>query len=179
MTNYEKIFAERLEAQRNAILGNKINEKLEIAKLNNKKLDEIYSAMETIVGKPVYGDFAYKSGRIMGVLRFMFQNPKYRRQLCELTGLSTAHVDLYYSVGGNLPYVDSNGVLQTGRKQIPEDFKELLQATAATLGVLLEPDDLNDISEERWKTMYDKALETAKQDLILKSGLETNTKYDE
>lgn len=179
MTNYEKLFAERLEAQRKAIIGNKINERLEISKLNNAKLDKLYSDMEDIVGKPVYGDFSYRTGRIIGILRYMFQNPKHRKQLCELTGLSSAHIDLYYSVGGNLPYVDSNGILQVGRKQIPEDFRELIQATAATLGILVEEDDVADITEERWKIMYDKALETSKQDLLLKSGTNTNITYDE
>lgn len=179
MTDYQKIFEERLQAQRQAILGNKINEKLEIAKLNSERLDSICEQMEQIVGKPVYADFSYKSGRVIGILRFMFQNPKFRRQLLQITNLSNAHIDLYYSVGGNLPYVDSNGKLNAGRQMVPEDFRELLQATASSLGVLLDEDDLNDITHERWNDMYLKALETAKQDLILKAGLDVNTQYDE
>lgn len=162
--NYAKTYEERLMAQKAAILGNKIVEKLELKALANRKLEELYQAMENVVHKPVYEDFNYRTGKILGVLRYIFQNPKNRKELLEITGLSQAHIDLYYEVCGNLPYVNTKtNTLNMGRPMDCESTKELIQATGSTLGVLVEDSDLLDINEDRWNRLYESALADAKK----------------
>lgn len=162
--DYRKTYEQKLMEQKAAILGNKIVEKLEMKSLSNKRLEDLYRTMESICNKPVYEDFNYRTGKIIGVLRYIFQNPKQRKELLEATGLSQAHIDLYYEVCGNLPYVNTkNNTLNMGRPMDIESTKELIQATGSTLGVLVEDSDLLDINEERWNRLYENALADAKK----------------
>ena len=132
--------------------------------LSNKRLEEIYKQLEAIGNKPCYEDFNFRSGKVLGILRYIFQNPKSRKELLEATGLSQAHIDLYYECVGNLPYVNTKtNTLNLGRPMDCESTKELLQATANSLGVLLEDSDLLDINEDRWNRLYESALADAKK----------------
>ena len=163
-TNYKKTYEQKLMEQKANILGNKIVEKLELKALSNKKLEEIYANMESICHKPVYEDFNFRTGKILGVLRYIFQNPKQRKELLEATGLSQAHVDLYYEVCGNLPYVSTKtNTLDVGRPMDCQSTRELIQATGLTLGVLVEDSDLLDINEDRWNRLYENAMADARK----------------
>lgn len=160
--NFTEVYAKKMEAQKKAILGSKITEQLELKALSNQRLEELYRDMSNITKKPVYEDFNFRTGKIMGILRHIFQNPKQRKELLELTGLSQAHIDLYYQVCGNLPYVNTNtNTVNIGRQMDVESTRELMQATGATLGVLVEEGDLIDLTEDNWKRMYAKALDDA------------------
>jgi hypothetical protein len=56
--NYNETFQSRLEAQKKNVLSSPIMESLELSKINDKRIQEIYDAMSAVTGKPVYSDFA-------------------------------------------------------------------------------------------------------------------------
>ena len=177
--NYNETFQSRLAAQKKSILSSPITEQLEISKINDQRIQEIYDAMTQITGKPVYADFSWRSGKVMGVLRHIQQNPKKRRELLETTNLTNAHIDMGWQVGGNLPYVNtSNNTLNEGRPMDCNLCKELLKVVAAELGVLLEDNDLIDINEANWNRLYKKAMEDAQQTIAFNNE-NTGVTYDE
>lgn len=177
--NYNETFQSRLAAQKKSVLSSPITEQLEISKINDQRIQEIYDAMSAVTGKPVYSDFAWRSGKVMGVLRHIQQNPKKRRELLEVTHLTNAHIDLWWQCGGNLPYVNTNSnTLNEGRPMDCEICKELLKVVAAELGVLLEDSDLIDINENNWNRLYNKALEDAQQTISFNNE-NVNVTYDE
>ena len=177
--NYNETFAQRLEAQKKSILSSPIMESLELSKINDKRIEELYAKMSEVTGKPVYSDFSWRSGKVMGVLRHLQQNPKKRRELLEVTGLTNAHVDLWWQVGGNLPYVNTNSnTVNLGRPMDCNICKELLKVVAAELGILLEDADLVDINEANWTRLYNKALEDATKTVEFNTE-NGNVTYDE
>ena len=177
--NYQETFNAKLEAQKKAVVNNPIVENLELSKINDQKIEKLYSDMSAITGKPVYSDFSWRSGKVMGVLRHIQQNPKKRKELLELTGLSSAHVDMWWQVGGNLPYVNTvSNTLNLGRPMDCELSKQLLQVVASELGILLEEVDLIDINETNWNRMYQKALEDAQKTVELNAE-NANVTYEE
>lgn len=177
--NYNETFQARLAAQKKNVLSSPITEQLEISKLNDARIQELYDSMSAVTGKPVYADFAWRSGKVMGVLRHLQQNPKKRRELLEVTGLTNAHIDMWWQVGGNLPYVNTtNNTLNEGRPMDCNLCRELLKVVAAELGVLLEDADLIDINEANWNRLYNKALEDAQQTIAFNSE-NAGVAYDE
>ena len=103
--NYQEVYQQRLGAMTESILGNKIKEEIEIKSIGDAKLTRLYEDMEQITGKPVYEDFNYRCGKVLGVLKHIAQNSKFSKQLYELTGLNRGYIDIYYSACGQLPYV--------------------------------------------------------------------------
>ena len=51
-TDFQKVYAQKLAAQKEAILGSKITEQLEIKALSNKKLEQLYQQMSSVTGRP-------------------------------------------------------------------------------------------------------------------------------
>lgn len=159
----QETYAKRLEEQKKSILGSKIAEQLEIKMFSNDKLDSLYKEMSSVTGKPVYEDFNFRSGKILGVLRHIFQNPKQRKELCEVTGLNTAVIDMYYQVCGNLPYLNTKtNTINAGRPMDCEATRDLIKYVASELNILIDDNDLLDINEERWERLSKNALEDAK-----------------
>lgn len=157
MTNYEIKIAE----MKKSLEHSSLNEELELKKIANKKLDEIYEDLQAIVGKPVWEDFNFRTGRILGILRFIAQNPKQRKDLLKATNLRQEYVDMYYRVAGNLPFVDTRNQLSLGRPMHVQQTRDLVKLVGIQLGVYIDENDLFDITEERWKKLYDNALERA------------------
>lgn len=162
MKDYQKMYEEKLNKQKEKVLGSSINDTLELKNIGNRKLDEIRAIMATIVpGKTqVWDDFNFRTGRILGILRFIAQNAKYRQQLLEVTGLTNDHIDVYFNVCGNLPYLNTqNNTVNAGRPMDVEATKEFVAAVAMKFGVVVEEADLSDITQERWDRLYNAALE--------------------
>ena len=177
--NYQETYNAKLEAQKKAVLSSAITENIELAKLNDEKIEKLYEDMSAITGKPVYSDFSWRAGKIMGILRHIQQNPKKRKELLQLTGLSSAHIDMWWQVGGNLPYINTvSNTLNLGRPMDCNLAKELLKVVASELNILLDDVDIMDITESNWNRMYQKALEDAQKTIELNS--ETgNVTYEE
>ena len=177
--NYQETFDKRLEEQKKAVASSPIMENIEISKINDNRADEIMEKMSEISGKPVYADFAWRTGKIIGILRHIFQNPKKRKELLMATGLSSAHIDLYYQVMGNLPYVrTTTNTLDPGRPMNCELAKQLIKAVGAELGILVEDSDLIDITDSNWQRLYDKAMEDALQTIEFNKQ-NANINYEE
>lgn len=160
--DYHKMYEERLANMKKKVMGSKIADILELKDIGNKKLDEIRSKMSVIVpGKnQVWDDFNFRTGKIFGILRFIGQNPQYRQQLLEVTGLNQNHVDIYFNVCGNLPYLNrTDNSINEGRPMDVEATKEFITVVAAEFGVVVEDSDLVDITQERWDRLYMSALE--------------------
>lgn len=179
MNKFEKSYEKKLEAQKAAILSSPILEQLEQKAEGNKRLEKVMNEMSEITGKPVYEDFNFRTGKLFGIMRHLLQNPKQRQQLLEVTGLSSAHVDLYYQVCGNLPYVSTtNNQLVLGREMDCDMTKELLKVVATTLGVVIDDGDIADINQERWQKMYAKALADAEATVEF-NQMNTAVNYEE
>ena len=170
---------EQLLAQQATSIDVNVTEQLSLAELANNKLDSLYTSIKGITNKDCYEDYYYKSGRIIGLLRHIAQNPKHRQKLFMLTGLNSSIIDLYNSSSGKIPYIskDTNTLIE-GEKQNQQLFRQVILITATKLGIVLMPDQLNDITEERFLLRYERALEEAKQQLSQLPNI-GNIKYDE
>lgn len=158
--DYQKIHDDMLNRMKEKLLGSTISQKLELKAISNKKIDEVIAKMNTILDpKKVWEDFNFRTGKIMGILRSIAQNPTKRQQLLEVTGLSQTHVDLYFEVVGNLPFPTNDNTINPGRHMDVEATKEFITLVGLHFGYVVEEADLADITEERWMHLYNNALE--------------------
>lgn len=157
--DYNQMYADKLAALKESVVGSKIMDALEIKKIGNSKIDQICEAMTKITGKPVYEDFNFRTGKIFGILRSIVQNPKQRKELLEVTGLTKDIIDIYFEVSGNLPYATKDNQMNVGRPMDIAATKELIAIVASKFDVLVEEADLADITQERWDRLYATALE--------------------
>ena len=119
-------------------------------------------SMSRITGKKVWEDFSFRTGKIFGILRFIVQNPLHRQDLLAATGLNNDYIDIYMKVCGNAPYVNTtNNTLNPGKHMNVEATKEFIKIVAVELGLVVDDDDLSDITQERWDRIYQSALERA------------------
>ena len=153
-----------------------------MAELNNinaeiSRLDDLYAKMQAVIERPVYVDFNYKRGDILGILRSIMQNPKYRNELLGITNLTPAHIVMYTRVGGNLPYKDKRtGEYVEGRMMDAEKLRPLVAHAAKCMGIEVSEEDLADITNERFKELYAKA----KKEALATVGMQDdNVQYEE
>lgn len=158
--DYNAMYQDKLKKLKESVLGSSINDQLELKAISNRKIEQITDAMKEVVGKKVWEDFNFRTGKILGILRFIAQNPIHRQQLLEVTGLTQDYVDIYFKVCGNLPYLNTtDNTLNPGRHMDVEATKEFIKIVAAKFDLLVEDDDVSDITEERWQRLYNNALE--------------------
>ena len=158
--DYNVMYEEKLRKLKESVLGSTINDQLEMKAISNRKIEKITDAMSKVVGKKVWEDFNFRTGKILGILRFIAQNPIHRQELLEVTGLTQDYVDIYFKVCGNLPYLNTtDNTLNPGRPMDVEATKEFIKIVAAKFDLLVEDDDLLDITEERWQRLYANTLE--------------------
>ena len=175
MTNYENL----LNAQKEKAEQSNIKEILDVTEITNRKLDQLYAQMTEHTKKPVYEDFSYKAGKLIGVLRHIQQNPKQRKELLKLTGLSSGILDLYNQSCGQLPYSKDDGTIVTGRAQDCSTLREVLLVAATRMGILLADYQLEDITEEHWNSLYTRAQETAEANADLQTKTGNAVNYEE
>jgi hypothetical protein len=162
MKNYQEIYEQKLKELKESVLGSEISDQLELKAIGNRKIEAITDKMTKIVGKPVWEDFSFRTGKILGIMRFILQNPKHRQQLLEVTGLTQDYLDIYYEVCGNLPYVNTtNNTLNAGRPMDIKKTRELIKIVAAKFDLVITDNDLSDITQEKWDRLYASALERA------------------
>ena len=158
--DYNTMYEEKLKKLKQSVLGSSINDQLEMKAISNRKIEKITDAMSKVVGKKVWEDFNFRTGKILGILRFIAQNPQHRQQLLEVTGLTQDYVDIYFKVCGNLPYLNTtDNTLNTGRPMDVKATKDFVKIVAAKFDLLVEDDDVSDITEERWQRLYNNTLE--------------------
>ena len=156
----QKMYEAKLAEMKKKVSGSFINTQLEMKRIGNQKLDAIIQDMAEITGKPVWREFNWRTGKILGIMRFIVQNPVQRDKLLEATGLTQDFIDVYFDVCGNLPYVNTtNNTVNVGKPMNVEATKEFIQVVASKWGLVVEDDDLSDITEERWNRLYAAALE--------------------
>lgn len=183
--NYQKMHEERMEAMKKKILGSKVYETLQLKSISNDVLEDIRTKLSKVVpGKTtIWEDFNFRAGKIFGILRFIAQNTLYRKQLFEAIDnkLNDNHMDTYYDVCGNLPYLDKNNTINNGRPMDVEATKEFITVVAYELGVVLEEADLSDITQERWNRLYSNAMEKliATQQMTEQHGESIPDSFDE
>lgn len=162
MKDYAKIYEDKMKKQTEKALNSSIHDILEIKSIGNSKLDEIRTKMSVIVPgrEKVWDDFAFRTGKIFGILRFIAQNAKYRTQLLEASGLTSEHIDIYFNICGNVPYLNSrDNSINPGRPMDVKATKEFIPYIGMKLGVVVEESDIADITQENWDRMYNAALE--------------------
>ena len=175
-TAYEKLLEEQKANSEN---GN-IREILDITEITNAKLDKLYAEMSSVTKKPVYEDFSYKAGKLIGILRHIQQNPKNRKDLLKITGLNNAIIDLYIRAVGQLPYCDpKTGQIIAGRAQDCSTLREIILVAATRMKVLLADYQLEDITEDHWNRLYTRAQETAEANNDLQNKIGVAVHYDE
>ena len=176
MTQYEAM----LNEQRNKAEQSNIKEILDVTEITDRKLSNLYEEMTQITKKPVYEDFSYKAGKFIGILRHIQQNPKQRKELLKLTGLSGGILDLYNQSCGQLPYASKeDGHIVSGRAQDCSTLREVLLVAASKMGILLADYQLADITEEHWNSLYQRAQETAEENSELASKIGQAVNYTE
>ena len=178
--DYEAIFKERMAKRKEMVLGSSIIEELEIKNINNNRIDEIRNKMKEVIGKEVWNDFLWKTGRIFGILRCIAQNPEYKEELFKITNLNSTYIDMYIEVCGNLPFISTrDGSINMGRPMNVEKTREFIPLVAMKMGILIEDDDLSDITQERWDYLYNAALERIEKSSNFNKEIENGIKYDE
>ena len=159
-TDFKKVHEAKLQDMKRKLLGSSISQKLELKAISNQQIDAVINKMNAILDpKKVWEDFNFRTGKIMGILRSIAQNPTKRQQLLEVTGLSQTHVDLYFEVVGNLPFPTNDNTINPGRHMDVEATKEFITLVGLHFGYVVEEADLADITEERWMHLYNNTLE--------------------
>ena len=159
-TDFKKVHEAKLQDMKRKLLGSSISQKLELKAISNQQIDAVINKMNAILDpKKVWEDFNFRTGKIMGILRSIAQNPTKRQRLLEVTGLSQTHVDLYFEVVGNLPFPTNDNTINPGRHMDVEATKEFITLVGLHFGYVVEEADLADITEERWMHLYNNALE--------------------
>lgn len=157
--NYNQMYEEKVKKLKESILGTTINDQLEMKAISDKKLEAITEKMSKIVGKPVWEDFNFRTGKIFGIMRFILQNRQHTQELLKVTNLTKDYVDLWWDISGNLPYLNTtDNTLNVGRPMDVESTKEFIKLIAVKLDVLVEDSDLLDINQERWDRLYQNTL---------------------
>ena len=162
VVDVNKMYEEKLQSMKKKVESSAISTQLEMKRIGNQKLDAIIQDMAEITGKPVWREFNWRVGKILGIMRFIVQNPVQRDKLLEATGLTQDFIDVYFDVCGNLPYVNTtNNTVNVGKPMNVEATKEFIQVVAAQWDIVIEEDDISDITQERWDRLYKAALERA------------------
>lgn len=183
------IYEEKMAKMKDKIYTSKVAEALAVKQISNEKLDKIIQEINSKLpdgkkGKTnrVWVDFNFRCGKIMGLLRTIFNHPKLRTELLEISGLSNEIIDLYYSECGNLPYHEvTTNTINLGRPMNVEATKELMVICGEILGFALDDSDLADITQERWDRLTQLYKERAEETIRLNAAhaQEVPAQYDE
>ena len=147
-----------IESQKSSLSSSPLFKILEIKKNNAIILNKITEDMKVILGREVWNDFNFKSGRVMGLLRTIGMN----RNIDFSFIVPTEYVDLFFEYGGNLPYIDkTTGQLNEGRQMNPTMLVELMKFVYTHLGMEYLESEFDDITQERWDKLYKAAMERA------------------
>lgn len=147
-----------IESQKSYLSSSPLFKILEIKKNNAIILNKITEDMKVILGREVWNDFNFKSGRVMGLLRTIGMN----RNIDFSYIIPTEYVDLFFEYGGNLPYIDkTTGQLNEGRPMNPSMIIELMKFVYTHLGMEYLDSEFDDITQERWDKLYKAAMERA------------------
>ena len=149
----------------------RINQK----KINNNILNAINSNIEGIIKKPVWNEFNWRSGKVLGLLRTLSLNRNIPA-VFEVSGIEEEVIDLYYEVAGNLPYIDKNGQFNAGRPQSCDELIELMQYVYDKIGLTATENEFSDITQEHWDSLYNAAMERIRKTLEITSS---SIQYDE
>ena len=147
-----------IETQKSSLSSSPLFRILEIKKNNTIVINKITEDMKVILGREVWNDFNFKSGRVMGLLRTIGMN----RNIDFSFIVPTEYVDLFFEYGGNLPYIDkTTGQLNEGRQMNPTMLVELMKFVYTHLGMEYLESEFDDITQERWDKLYKAAMERA------------------
>lgn len=151
-----------IESQKSSLSSSPLFKILEIKKNNAIILNKITEDMKVILGREVWNDFNFKSGKVMGLLRTIGMN----RNIDFSYIIPTEYVDLFFEYGGNLPYIDkTTGQLNEGRPMNPEMLVELLKFVYTHLNMEYMDSEFDDITQERWDKLYQAAMERAEKNM--------------
>ena len=151
-----------IESQKSSLSSSPLFKILEIKKNNAIILNKITEDMKVILGREVWNDFNFKSGKVMGLLRTIGMN----RNIDFSYIIPTEYVDLFFEYGGNLPYIDkTTGQLNEGRPMKPEMLVELLKFVYTHLNMEYMDSEFDDITQERWDKLYQAAMERAEKNM--------------
>lgn len=156
--DYGALHEERIAAIKQKLLGSRIVDTLQVKAISNNRLEIIKTKMEELIApNKVYDDFNYRTGRIMGIIRAIVHNGKFRDQLLEITGLTNDQVNLYYELIGNMPYT-KEGIIVYGHAMRADEARDYIMLCGYQMGIVVEEGDLYDITQERCDTLYNKRL---------------------
>ena len=151
-----------IESQKSSLSSSPLFKILEIKKNNAIILNKITEDMKVILGREVWNDFNFKSGKVMGLMRTIGMN----RNIDFSYIIPTEYVDLFFEYGGNLPYIDkTTGQLNEGRPMNPEMLVELLKFVYTHLNMEYMDSEFDDITQERWDKLYQAAMERAEKNM--------------
>lgn len=163
-----------IESQKSSLSSSPLFKILEIKKNNAIILNKIAENMKVILGREVWNDFNFKSGRVMGLMRTIGMN----RNIDFSYIIPTEYVDLFFEYGGNLPYIDkTTGQLNEGRPMNPEMLVELLKFVYTHLNMEYMDSEFDDITQERWDKLYQAAMERAEKNMNFNN--EEHIEYEE
>ena len=165
-----------IKTQKSSLSTSPLFKILKIKKNNAIILNKITKDMKIILGREVWNDFNFKSGKVMGIMRTIGMN----RNIDFSYIIPTEYVDLFFEYGGNLPYIDkTTGLLNEGRPMNPKMLIELLKFVYTHLGMEYTDTEFNDITQERWDYLYNAALERIEKSSNFNKEIENEIKYDE
>lgn len=163
-----------IESQKSSLSTSPLFKILEVKKNNAIILNKINENIKVILGREVWNDFNFKSGKVMGLLRTIGMN----RNIDFSYIIPTEYVDLFFEYGGNLPYIDkTTGQLNEGRPMNPELLVELLKFVYTHLSMEYLDSEFDDITQERWDKLHQAAMERAEKNMNFNK--EEHIEYEE
>lgn len=131
--------------------NSELSELIEISDYNNKRFTEISNIISNKIGKQVWEEYSFGnvSGKIIGILRTINFEYKYRDELCSELNLPPVLIDLYYQYGGNAPYISksSGEIIPERLADIPK-LIEIVKQSAVYLNIILSNSDIAMVNEE-------------------------------
>lgn len=149
----------------------RINQK----KSNNIVLNRITTDITSVIGKPVWNEYNWRCGKVLGLLRTLSLNRNIPA-VFEISGIEEEVIDLYYEIAGNLPYIDKNGQFNAGRPQFCDELIELMQYVYNKLGITAADNEFDDINQKHWDDLYNASMERIRKTLEITSS---TIQYDE
>lgn len=173
-STFTKEFNEMLGKQTETVTSSKMYKAVAIGAMSNNKLDNIREEVAEVIGMPVWNEFTFRCGKVLGLLRTFAYNAKFRKAISVTTGLDEVYADMYFECAGSPAYVNKDGLYVEEIPMNIEATKELVQMVASELGVLV---DVSDMTSEKVAQHFASRKAIALK--TLENSVTTPIKYEE
>lgn len=152
-----------------------ISAELKNYEARESKFEELSKKFKKVTKKQVYSDYNFpRSGKVMGIIRHILQNPKKAEELLHISGLSRGVVEFFRDYAGNTSYLASDGTITETREMDVARTQAVVKLIANQLDICLSDEDITtEITQSRWDGIVKIAKQRARQSKKLSKQVNT------